>query len=74
MRIVTTIPNSTWQDIKPYLEEEEKRLQWDEAIESLKVTKNYRMDTCQIYLVMKTHIPLGKRDILVNNHIVKFED
>ena len=49
MRVVSTAPDCTLEDIKPFFTNPEKRLLWDKSKTTITKTKEYPLNTSQYH-------------------------
>ena len=71
-RLHINFPNCKIDDLIPYLTELEKKREYDDSFEVLKITKKIPLNTETIYAKMKTMWPVGTRDLLTNQQMVRF--
>ena len=74
MRLVIPIPNCKFNDIFEYITNTERRLIWDENLQSIEVKKELPIETKLVHVLLKSAWPMGARDILMNQHQVRYQD
>jgi hypothetical protein len=52
----------------------EKKLLYDESFEKLNIKKEFPLNTLQMYAKLKTVWPIGSRDMLTIQQLVRFQD
>ena len=58
----------------PYFLSLEKRIEFDESLEKLKIVRELPLNTKIVYVTMKREWPVGPRDCLIGQQLVRLED
>ena len=66
IKVSVPIPNCKLDDILPFLLNADKRQEFDQEIEKIKIIKEYPVNTGLVLVNMKQQWPVGPRDALVN--------
>lgn len=73
-RVHIQLPNCQLDDVLKYVVDRDYKFQLEgDQFSDIQVTRDYGLNTKQMYMQMKTIWPLGSRDMLLNTHWVQFE-
>ena len=73
-RLQINFPNCKLDDLIPYVTDLQKKQEYDDSFEVIKFIKKFPLNTDTVYAKMKTMWPVGTRDFLTNQQMVRFQD